>query len=175
MKKLSVALFFVTFFAANVLCQSFYGETKTAALESRRSIDGKDNYADATFSFEKGVNGEAARELTRNDWDLQFFTSRRNDGAIVGDFFGVTMVVDDCSRIKDLGALDWSDNFEIPNLPAHEKPTREPDVKAIVGHIYLVHTKDSETDLHALFRVEELKSGESVKISWKLISNLENK
>jgi hypothetical protein len=159
----------------NVFSQNYDGNIKTNVLQSRRIIDGKDNYADATFSFEKGVNGEVNRKLTRNDWDLEFSSIRNKDGSIVKNLFGVTMVTDDCSRIKDLGEFDWSDDFEIPTLPAYEKPRRETQVEAIAGHIYLVHTKDTETDLYALFRVEELKNGESATISWKLIPNPEGK
>lgn len=161
--------------ALNVYAQTYDGNIKTNVLQSRRVIDGKDNYADATFSFEKGVNGEIARKITRNDWDLLFSAIRNQDGSVVRNLFGVTMVTDDCSRIKDLGEFDWSDDFVIPELPAYEKPTREKEVEAVVGHIYLVHTKDTETDLYALFRLEELKSGESATISWKLIPNPEGK
>ena len=159
--------------SVNVYSQIYDGNIKTNVLQARRVLDGKDNYAEATFSFEKGVNGEANQKLTRNDWDLLFFASRKKDGYVVKNLFGVTMIADDCSRIKDLGELNWTDNFEISKLPAYEKPTREAEVEAIAGHIYLVHTKDSETDLYALFRVEELKSGESATISWKLIPNPE--
>lgn len=162
-------------FSANVFSQNYDGVVKTNVLQSRRIIDDKDNYADATFSFEKGVNGEINRKLTRNDWDLEFSAIRKKDGSVVKNLFGVTMVNDDCSRIKDLGEFNWSDDFVIPELPAYEKPTREKQVEAVAGHIYLVHTKDTETDLYALFRVEELKSGESATISWKLILNPEGK
>lgn len=159
----------------NVYTQTDDGNIKTNVLQSRRIIDGRDNYADATFSFEKGANGEIARKITRNDWDLEFSSIRNKNGSIVRNLFGVTMVTDDCSRIKDLGEFDWTDDFEVPELPAYEKPTREAEVEAVAGHIYLVHTKDTDTDLYALFRVEELKSGESATISWKLIPNPEGK
>lgn len=171
--KISATIFLAVCFcfAGNVYCQISDSATKTVTLESRRAADKKDNYTSAAFSFEKAVNGESGKQLTRNDWDLLFSTIRKIDGTTVKDVFGVTMVTDDCSRIKDLGEFNWTDNFEIPELPAYDKPTREADVEAAVGHIYLVHTKDRDSDLLALFRVEELKPGESVKISWKLISD----
>jgi hypothetical protein len=109
------------------------------------------------------MNGEAALPFTRNDWDLLFGNSP------IPDAFGVTMVTDDCSRIKDMGPLSWGDSFQVPELPAHPVPTTEPDVKAIVGHMYVVHTKDTETDLYALFRVEALDPGKSVTISWRSV------
>ena len=157
--------------ASDVFSQGYTGDLKTAVLESRRVVEGKDNYVNAAFSFEKGANGESARKLTRNDWDLLFLSTRTSDDKVVKDYFDVTMVVDDCSRIKDLGKLEWTDIFDIPALPAYEKPTREASVEAKAGHIYLVHTKDTESDLYALFRVEELKSGESVTISWKVLTD----
>jgi hypothetical protein len=79
------------------------------------------------------------------------------------------MVADDRSRIKDLGRYNWDDKFYIPRLAAYEEPEREAGVKAIVGHIYLVHTRDTDYNYYVLFRVERLVSEESVEISWKMI------
>jgi hypothetical protein len=142
-------------------------EPRFATLMARNPSNNPDNYLDATFSFEFGLKGEGALPLTRNDWDLEYGnTSDRNS-------FTVTMVVDDCSRIQDIGALNWSDVFQVPVLSAHPVPTREPDVTAIVGHLYVVHTKDTETDLYALFRVEALAPGQSVTISWKSVRSPE--
>jgi hypothetical protein len=135
-------------------------EPRYATLQARRVVDGVDNYPYATFSFKHGTNGPAAVELTRNNWDLQF-----RDGPDGGSF-EVTMVTDDRSRIRHLGALGWGDSIRLPSLPAHEKPTREPGVPAIVGHMYMVHTADRDNDHYALFRVESLEHGRGVTISW---------
>jgi hypothetical protein len=148
----------------NVEVQS---EPRRATLAARRITEGHDNYVDATFSFEFGMNGEKAVPLTRNDWDILF--GNRPDR----DTFRVTMVVDDCSRIQDLGALNWSDAFQVPVIKAYPVPTSEPDVEAVVGHMYVVHTKDTNTDLYALFRVEALEPGKSVTISWKGVQSPE--
>ncbi len=136
-------------------------EPRLVTLAARRIVNGNDNYVDATFSFEFGMNGAAALPLTRNDWDILFGNNPNRDT------FRVTMVTDDCSRIRDLGALNWGDAFQVPAIPAYPVPTNEPDVDAIVGHMYVVHTKDTSTDLYALFRVEALDPGKSVTISWK--------
>jgi len=136
-------------------------EPRQVTLPARRIINGQDNYVNAAFSFEFGMNGPGAVPLTRNDWDVLF--GNRPDR----DTFGVTMVVDDRSRIRDLGALNWSDSFQVTAIPAYPVPTNEPDVDAIVGHMYVVHTKDTDTDLYALFRVEALEPGKSVAITWK--------
>lgn len=131
-----------------------------ATLLSRKKYK---DYERACFSFEFGGNGAEISKLNRNDWDVQFGNG--------DDVFHVDMVVDDQSRIADLGALNWTDKFEVPVLPAHPQPAREPSVKAVAGHIYLVHTKDTETDLYALFRVESLEAGDNVTISWKTIKS----
>jgi hypothetical protein len=139
------------------------GEPRTVTLPARRISGRIDNYVNAAFSFEFGTNGEAAVPLTRNDWDILF----GNNPSF--DTFTVTMVTDDCSRIKDMGALNWSDAFQVPVIPAYPVPTTEPEVPAIVGHMYAVHTKDTETDLYFLFRVEALEPLQSVTISWKAV------
>ena len=139
-------------------------EPRRVTLAARRVINGHDNFVDSAFSFEHGINGQSAVLLTRNDWDIMFGGP---------DVFNVTMVVDDCSRIQDMGALDWTDAFQVPILTAHPVPTHEPEVKAVVGHMYVVHTKDTETNLYALFRVEALEPGVSVTISWKSVQSPE--
>ena len=125
-------------------------EPRWVTLAARRITNGQDNYQDAAFSFEFGMNGLATLPMTGNDFDILFGNSPSVDT------FLVTMVVDDCSRIQDMGALNWADAFQIPVVPAYPVPTRDPDVNAIVGHMYVVHTKDTGTDLYALFRVEAL-------------------
>ena len=142
-------------------------EPQTVTLLARKKVNDVDNYRQAAFSFKYGINGDAAMKVTRNNWDLLFGNSP------LPDAFDVTMVTDDCSRIKDLGALNWSDTFDVPVLPAHLKPTREPSVKAIVGNMYVVHSKDTDDNHYALFRVESLEPGKSVTISWKLVTSPE--
>jgi hypothetical protein len=79
------------------------------------------------------------------------------------------MVTDDRSRIRDLGKHAWTEDFFVPTLSAYEEPEKEPSVKALEEHIYLVHARDTDTDLYALFRVEKLFPGERVDITWKVI------
>jgi hypothetical protein len=161
---------------AAILCISAFGQGKglhsgTVTLDSRR-VDraiGADNYVNATYSFEKGTNGEKGLKQTRNDWDLEFSSMWTADGTIRRNVFDVTMVDDDRSHIRDLGKLDWSDDIRIPVLPALKIPTKEKPVEAKVGHIYLVHAADSDSDLYALFRLDEMRSRESATITWKRI------
>jgi len=144
--------------------QTTNDEIKTGKLVKRKSEDGVDNYIYATYSFKFGGNGPEVQRLCRNNWDLLFGNSPTTT-----DGFDVTMVVDDRSRIKDLGRYEWSQKFHVPTLSAYEDPEREPTVRAEVGHIYLVHTRDTDSNYYALFRVDRLISEESVEISWKLI------
>ncbi|HVG90750.1 MAG TPA: hypothetical protein VNB54_04605 [Alphaproteobacteria bacterium] len=138
-------------------------ELTAGTLLKREMQSGVDNYPYAAYSFKFGGNGPETQKLCRNNWELLFGNSPEPDS------FDVTMVTDDRSRIRDLGSHTWEEKFAVPNLPAYEKPQREPSVKALEGHIYVVHSRDTDTDLYALFRVEKLESGERVEITWKLI------
>ena len=142
-------------------------EPRLATLVARRVNNGVDNYVDATFSFEFGRNGKETLLVNRNDWDILFGNSPDHDD------FQVSMVGDDRSRMQDMGALNWSDSFQVPVLPAYPLPTIDPSVPAVVGHMYVVHTKDTETDLYFLFRVEAIESKKSVTISWKSVRSPE--
>jgi hypothetical protein len=150
----------------SAICGAKTSAPKTVTLAARRIVKGKDNYTSAAFSFRYGVTGNKGLSRTRNDWDLLFGNSPSSDD------FTVSVAADDCSRIKDLGELAWTDKFKVPELPAYSHPTREPDIPAIVGHLYLVHNKNSNYDHYSLFRVESLDPGKSVTISWELVKNV---
>ncbi len=47
-------------------------------------------------------------------------------------------------------------------------------VKAIVGHMYVIHVVTEVFDFYALFRVDLLESGDNCTISWKPIARPEN-
>ena len=160
--------FAMTFLAqSSVLSQTLNGKPQKVTLLARATVEGVDNYSRAAFSFKHGANGDAALNVTRNNWDILFGNSP------LPDAFDVSMVTDDRSRIKDLGVRNWS-NAVVPVLKAYPEPTREPSVKAIVGHMYVVHVKDRDNDHYALLRVESLKPGKSVTISWKLVASPES-
>jgi hypothetical protein len=149
--------------AVQITAQDLNEEVRTGKLEKRRTVDGIDNYAYAAYSFRFGGNGPEIQNLCGNNWELLFGNSPTPDS------FDVTMITDDRSRIKDLGKFNWGDKFSIPTLAAYEEPEREPSVKVIEGHMYLVHSRDTDTDLYTLFRVERLVAGEHVEITWKVI------
>jgi len=144
------------------------------------------NQKHACFSFELGQRGDAA-EAAATRWDLGYGFLNINGE----DYFQVQTSAENRSVIRDLGKFEWGDYFEIPALeplPEVEKgQSRTVFVNAsagkleaweqstpifariIVGHLYLVHVKDEDSDFYALFRVEALTQRESCTISWKQI------
>jgi len=59
-------------------------------------------------------------------------------------------------------------------IPAEKKNDGSPKldplfVKAVVGHLYVIHVVDVANDFYALFRVEAVERGDHCVISWKLI------
>ncbi len=117
------------------------------------------DYEKATFNFEHGVRDDPELTITRNDWDLLF----GNDGeGAANDTFDVRMVRDDISLIADLGESTFADVD-----PGKAAELRMLDrVVARVGHTYLVHTMDTETDRVAMFRVLAHRPRDSVRIEW---------
>lgn len=146
-----------------VSAQSPSEQLRTGTLLKRTTVNGVDNYPYATYSFKCDGNGPEIQKLCRNNWEIIFGNSPEPDS------FGVTMVTDDRSRIRDLGRHTWAEKFFVPTLSAYEEPEQEPSVKALEEHIYLVHSRDTDTNLYALFRVEKLLPGERVDITWKII------
>jgi len=58
-----------------------------------------------------------------------------------------------------------------PSRPKHDgKPRVDPMwVKAIAGHLYVIHVVDDTRDFYAVFRVEALQRGDQCTVAWKLI------
>lgn len=161
-------------------------EPRSATLLSQ--ITHRD-FAKANFNFQLGVRGDSVSPPTRNIYDLRY-GGVSYDGD--NDWLDVPISHGSRSKIIDMGPLNWSDAFDIPVLPANPEPYNGartilsgeekfarslPEntlVNAIVGHMYLLHAKSKERDLYVLFRVESLKSGDEVTITWKVIPSPEN-
>jgi len=156
---------------------------KTVTLLSRAKYkDESGGYNKSTFSFRDGVRADVGG-VTRKNYELQYGQINWNGDS---DWFTVTLASDDRSRIKDLGVLEWSDIVEVPLLPASSElegfkmPSEghegSPNVaRVVVGHLYVVHSKDSDSDFYVLFRVETLLPSDQVTISWKRVPSPENK
>lgn len=54
-------------------------------------------------------------------------------------------------------------------LPLHKAKGDVVSVKAVVGHMYVVHILDRASDYYALLRVEALERGDNCTITWKVI------
>lgn len=162
-------------------------EPQTATLFSRaRYKDKFEDYGKSTFSFKHGLRSDVGRDITRNNYELSYGSISWNGDS---DWFIVTMVTDDCSRIKDLGELDWPVVFDVPFLPAsiapqrgirmpkknetYEESSNGQVTKVVAGHIYVVHSKDPDADFYTLFRVEKLVPSDQVTISWKVVPSPE--
>jgi hypothetical protein len=71
------------------------------------------------------------------------------------------------SRVVDISEL----SSERPGKPKREGQVRtSPNlIKALLGHMYVLHVVDDQRDFYALFRIDSLQRGDNCTISWKLI------
>jgi hypothetical protein len=147
------------------------------------------DFAKANFNFQLGVRGDSISPLTRNIYDLRY-GGLSYDGD--NDWLDVPIAHGSRSKIIDMGALNWMNVFDVPILYANPVPydgvrtdsfgngklirslPENTMVKAAVGHLYLLHTKDNDRDLYIMFRVESLKAGDEVTISWRVVPSPEN-
>lgn len=146
------------------------------------------DFAKANFNFGLGVRGDSESPDTRNVYDVRY-GGISLDGD--NDWLDVSISHGSRSQIKDLGELNWSDVYDIPFLHANPVPHSggmslsynsgklikvSPEgvlVKAVIGHMYLVHSKDKDRDLYVMFRVEAVKPGDECTITWKLVPSPE--
>ena len=150
---------------------------------------GHDDFTKSNFNFRLGVRGDSTSPPTRNIYDLRYGGLSYNHDS---DWFDVPIAPSSRSKIIDLGSLNWSDVYDIPILYANLEPydgmrtdsfnhgrlvSSLPEntlVKVIDGHMYLLHTRDNDRDYYIMFRVEALKPGDEVTISWKVVPSPEN-
>ncbi len=179
----------VVCFSANAQSRENWRDTepKTVTLFSRITHQDKfEGYGKSTFSFKHAVRSDAGSQVTRNNYELTY-----GGISVAGDtdWFAVVMVTDDCSQIKDLGALSWAEILNVPFLPAPFEPakgmrfpsktetleqsSKNQATKVVAGHMYVVHSKDSDSDFYTLFRVEQLVPNDEVTISWKAVPSPE--
>ncbi len=141
----------------------------------------------ALFDFRTGRYG------TKAGWDLDYGSMYINSDL---DWFKASTFGKNRHVLRDLGPHDWSDDFEVPVLTPrpdslgtkehpirvnasageYEKWVRQAAqegimVKAVVGHMYALHAKNSESDYYVLFRVESIERGNHCTISWRLLGN----
>jgi hypothetical protein len=72
----------------------------------------------------------------------------------------------------NVGAAPEDNSLPVPTLESPAKPSPKTSplfVKAITGHVYVIHVVDESRDFYALVRVEALQRGDNCTVSWKLI------
>jgi len=163
---------------------SYAQNEQTVTLYS--PIKYKNDFSRAFFSFGQGVRGEPRTQSEGNDYDLLYGNMELGEDK---DWFSVRWRTEHRSQIKDLGKLEWSEVSRVPVLPAlppTDEGKSEPVtidtsggktnlspvgqmVKALEGHIYLVHTNNGKIDSYAIFRVEALVRGDNCRLTWKVV------
>lgn len=119
-----------------------------------------DDYYKATYSFELGTQGE--NSIARNDWDIIYDNIYMElPTGIIEDQIDVNTVRDDRSTIADLGIVDFD---SVKTVPLSVDYTER--VRAITGHVYIVHTKDTNSDLYIKFIVTAMKQRDWIRVNW---------
>jgi hypothetical protein len=85
---------------------------------------------------------------------------------------GATAGMDGADRPDTARLQTTPETPAVPRPPKHDGKVKVSSlwVKAIVGHIYVIHVVDDTRDFYALFRVEALQRGDNCTISWRLIA-----
>lgn len=160
--------------------------TQTATLISQIQ---QHSYEKSVFNFEYGIRGDAKfpeRQLMR--YDIRY-------GGISEDgddrWLEIVHLTGTRSMIKDVGEMSWTEVYHVPILFASadshtgmltrsynngQLATIAPEgvvVKAIVGHMYVVHVKDKAKDYYAMLRVEAIDAKGECTISWKNVPSPE--
>jgi RNA polymerase sigma factor (sigma-70 family) len=92
-------------------------------------------------------------------------------GKEAGDVLTTALRDDDRGRILDLGERTWEPSFDASTLPARDAPGGAPSARAILGHMYLAHIRDGDTDCRVLFRVEDLVPEERCTLAWAVVDS----
>lgn len=187
----ALAMFFVIIAFCDVSAvgerKGLQSEPQKATLFSRITYK-EQGYGKSAFNFQYGVRSDDKdwEQVARNNAHLMYGSISFDPGT---DWFSVSMGGDDPSRIKDLGELQWSEVYDTPFLltnprqstgikfpgrqESFEESSDERVTKAVAGHMYLVHIKNREADLYAMFRVEALEPSDHCTISWKVVPSPE--
>jgi hypothetical protein len=164
-------------------------EPQQVTLFSRiKHMDRDHSYGRSAFNFQHGLRSDDERwkPVTRNEYSILYGSIATNHDS---DWFAVSMGCEERSRIKDLGAMTWSNVFDTPFLPAHartefgirfprrgesyESSSDERVTRVIAGHMYVVHIKKEESDFYAMFRVDSPELSDHCTISWKIVPSPE--
>ncbi len=152
-------------------------------VRERRTAATVPDFGRSAFSFEHAERSDVRFGKSRHDFEL-FYGTVSLDGD--SDWIHVETAADERSRIRNLGKREWSELNELPEIEpndqlyglsfAHdddelEKVSHGTVAKAREGHIYLLRTKDANSDLVTALRIDQLVPGRSCHITWRLIEN----
>jgi hypothetical protein len=148
-----------------------------------------EGYGRSGFNFQHGLRSDVENweTITHNYAHLLYGSISINRDT---DWFSISMGGEDPSRIKDLGELEWSAVYYTPFLPANpplssgirfpgtnesfESSSGGRVTQVLAGHMYVVHIKNRESDLYAMFRVDALERSDHCTISWKVVPSPED-
>ncbi|HEV2830102.1 MAG TPA: hypothetical protein VGW76_21055 [Pyrinomonadaceae bacterium] len=189
-KTLLAAFLITTVFGLHAHGQTAELQTQPQTITLFSRITYKDQgYGRSAFNFRHGVRSdvEGWEKLTNNYSPLLYGSISINGDT---DWFSISMGGEDPSRIKDLGELEWSQVYYTPFLPANpplssgirfpgknepfESSSEGRVTQVVAGHMYVVHIKNRETNLYAMFRVDALEPSHHCTISWKLVPSPED-
>ena len=153
-----------------------------ATLFSRHSLPNAE-YRKSFYSFYVMARGDELPQIKSNRAQLLYgYIAFNNKDS---DWFAVSMGGTGSSRIKDLGAKQWSEAVTTPFIstsPYSTEAVRAPGrresyeessegrvTKVVVGHLYAIHIKDDKEDLYVMLRVDELTPNDNCKISWRVV------
>ena len=121
------------------------------------------DYTSATYSFEFATRDDIDCNV-RNDWDIQYGNSgdlcNRNE-------IDVNMTGGDNSTIVDLGTK--IDFCSLQNIPLDVNYTDH--VFAAINHVYIIHTKDRDSDFYTKLIITNMKSNDWIKFNWERSDN----
>ena len=139
-------------------------------------------YRKSFYSFSAMARGDELPEITRNRAQLLYGNYAFDKDS---DWFAVSMGGPGSTRIKDLGAKQWSEVVTTPFISlapystdgvrapgrkeSYEESSEGRVSKVVLNHLYAIHIKEDKEDFYVMLRVDELTPSDNCKISWRVV------
>jgi hypothetical protein len=120
--------------------------------------------------------------IVRSDAVLYYGSMSMNGDS---DWFSVSGGGPRLTRIKDLGAKQWTEVEATPFVPvtphssdgiraprrdqSYEESSEGRVTKIVLGHLYVIHFKNEQEDFYVMLRVDELVPSDRCRISWRVV------
>ncbi len=148
--------------------------------DSQEARDPKEMFRLADDTSPNGRRDAAEPTAARVRYDIRYGGLTLNGS---NDWLEIVNLRGQQSVIKDLGAMTWDEVTRVPHVPASPEPytgvvryarggIAAPEnvvVRAVAGHMYVLHVKDRGTDYYVMFRVEALDPAGECRLSWKRV------